>query len=199
MYLSTNRRIINRQNSQEKQWCEFAFILHLQYNVRQNSTCVNNGLRKLERVTMDAEKLIPASWFYRNEDEKTMIHWFLYEYALKLYEHLDKSDLKTILGWKSRLSKEQLAEFCAYFSKRMRASIVDHLEGYTKGTAVYGEYLTDYCHANNEGEDIVIRKVAGTAWSELLNSCAACGCNCLGRRDEYCGFFDRMERGGYLS
>ena len=148
---------------------------------------------------MKAESMIPASWFYREESQKTMINWFLYEYALKLFDHIAESQEKALAKWKARLTDEQLAKFCAYYSKRMRLSILDNIEGGTGITVVYAEYITDYLHANTQREDAAIRKIGGTAWGKLLDSCAACHCRCLSRRDERCEFFDRMERGGYLS
>ena len=148
---------------------------------------------------MNAESLIPASWFYRVDSQKTMLNWFLYEYALKFYDHIADSRAKALLKWKARLANERLAEFCAYYSKRMRLSILDSIEGDTGATAVYDEYITDYLHAISRSENEAIRKIAGAAWGELLSNCAICPCRCLSRRSERCEFFDRMERGGYLS
>ena len=148
---------------------------------------------------MNAETLIPARWFYRDNSQKTMLNWLLYEFALKFYDHIAGSRAKALAKWKAQLTDERLAEFCAYYSKRMRLSILDNIEGHTGTTVVYAEYVTDYLHENSQGEDAAIRRIGGIAWGELLSTCAACPCRCLDRRSERCEFFDRMERGGYLS
>ena len=92
---------------------------------------------------MKADSLIQASWFYRDDSQKTMINWFLYEYALKFYDHLADSKAKALALWKARITDERMAEFCAYFSKRMRLSILDNIDGGTGVTVVYEEYISD--------------------------------------------------------
>lgn len=147
---------------------------------------------------MKAEAMIPASWFYRDNSQKTMINWFLYELALKLYDYIQASKLNPLKRWKARLSNKQVAEFCAYYSKRMRVSVHENIEG-SGIIALYDIYLTDYCHTNTKSEDEALSKVVAAAWGDMLKSCAACGCRCAVRGDDYCEFFERMERGGYLS
>lgn len=148
---------------------------------------------------MKAESMIPASWFYRDESKKNMINWFLYELALKLYDHIQDSSLKPLKRWKARLSDKQVAEFCAYYAKRMRVSVLEKIEGGSGIIALYDTYLADYCHANTKSEDEAIGKVVEAAWGALLQNCAVCGRMCVVRGDEPCEFFDRMEHGGYLS
>lgn len=148
---------------------------------------------------MKAESMISASWFYRDDSQKTMINWFLYEYSLKLFDHIQDSKLKALKRWKARHSEQQVAEFCAYYSKRMRDSVYENVEGGSGIIALYATYLTDFCHVNTKSEDEALGKVVATAWGAILDSCNACGCDCVVRGNEYCEFFDRMERGGYLS
>jgi len=148
---------------------------------------------------MKAESLIPASWFYRDDNQKTMFNWFLYELALKLFDHVQSSKLKPLVRWKSRLNDKQVAQFCAYYAKRMRVSVLENTEGGSGIIALYNTYLLDYCHDNTLSEDDALGKVVAAAWGALLKSCSVCPCRCAVRRDEHCELFDRMERGGYLS
>ena len=76
-----------------------------------------------------------------------MFNWALYELALKIYDHIQDSKLKPLQRWKSRHSKKQLAEFSAYYAKRMQVSILENLNG-SGIVALYDIYLTDYCHTN---------------------------------------------------
>jgi len=147
---------------------------------------------------MTTESLIKSSWFYRDHTQKTMFNWALYELALKIYDHIQDSKLKPLQRWKSRHSKKQLAEFSAYYAKRMQVSILENLNG-SGIVAMYDIYLTDYCHTNTKSEDEALGKVLGDAWRALAESCIVCGCNCFIRMEDYCEFFDRMDRGGYLS
>lgn len=101
---------------------------------------------------------------------------------------------KTLVRWRSLRSKEQIAEFCAYFAKRMRLSVKYQLAGATKETEFDDFYASDYCHTNTQRENDAIIEVAQEAWLELLDTCSVCPCRCISERYEPCGFFDRMER-----
>ena len=148
---------------------------------------------------MKVESLIQASWFYTDETGKTKLNWFLYEYACKLFEHIDESQRKALGKWKARRSDGQIAEFCAYFSKRARQSALAFLEGPENAIIMPEYFVTDYCHTNTQRESKAIMGIASAAWAELLQTCSACPCNCIDERYMRCEFFDRMGRGGYLS
>jgi len=148
---------------------------------------------------MKVESLIPAFWFYTGESEKIKLNWFLFELACKLYEHIESSQNKAIRKWLAQRSEEQTAEFCAYFSKRVRQSVLAFLEGPEEAIKMPEYFVSDYCHANTRREYKAILDIASAAWTGLLQSCNACTCNCIDERYMRCEFFDRMERGGYLS
>jgi len=141
---------------------------------------------------MKSEKLILTSWFYKEDNEKIKLNWFLYEYACDLFELLYDDQTKRIADWKAKLTDEQIAEFCAYYAKRMKRSLVDFLENKTRTIKVYDEYLSDYCHANTRRENAVITKIGSAAWDKMMKSCAVCPDKCLEEPGEYCEFFDRM-------
>ena len=148
---------------------------------------------------MKAESLIPASWFYLDEDEKIKLNWFIYEYALMLYDHINGSRKKTLSKWKSRQSEREIAEFCAYYAKRMKQSVRAVREGAEKAILMPEYYVSDYSHATTHRENRAILDVASAAWTEKMHICKACGGGCTYDGEMRCEFFDRMERGGYLS
>jgi hypothetical protein len=148
---------------------------------------------------MKVESLIPASWFYIDESEKTNENWFLYESACKFFEFIDSSKEKALKKWKAKRTDEQIAEFCAYFAKRMRASLLRNYYDGTDEELYYDIYIRDYCHDNTRAENTAIMNICDAAMIELLESCVACPVRCLDDIDKHCEFFDRMERGGYLS
>lgn len=148
---------------------------------------------------MGIESPVQASWFYLNASEKIKFNWFLYEYACHLFEEIKDSRTKVLRQWKAQRSEKQIAEFCAYFAKRMRKSALDRLAGITEETEGDEEYLCDYCHTNTHRENMALLDAAGKAWEELLDVCVVCPNRCVSERYERCAFFDRMERGGYFA
>ncbi|OQA89258.1 MAG: hypothetical protein BWY27_00862 [Bacteroidetes bacterium ADurb.Bin234] len=145
---------------------------------------------------MRIEPPIKASWFYVFESEKIKINWFCYEYACTFYDHIRKST--KLKKWCSKRSDLQIAEFCAYFAKRMKQAVLDKLAGITDVTTADEEYIADYCHENTHRQNIVVLSVAMQAWDELLSICEVCPNRCISERNEKSEFFVRYEKGGYL-
>ena len=149
---------------------------------------------------MKVEKFISASWFYTDSREKTKLNWFLYEYACKLFEHIGESRKKTVREWKARRGDERIAEFCAYFAKRMRRNAFSRsAEVREEDIITADEFIRDYWHTNTRLETGALADIGEAAWLELLESCRACTVGCLVGMHERCDFFDRMERGGYFT
>jgi len=149
--------------------------------------------REMRDIGMFDDTPIKSSWFYIHESEKTKLAWFLYEYACTLYMHMKSSRSEVLQHWKSKRSNKQLAEFCAYFSKRMKQSIYDILDGLPVVTVGNEDYVFDLCHTNTPAEIGAILEVAGSSWDELLAVCEICPTRCISERDEYCTMFDRMD------
>jgi len=149
---------------------------------------------------MSAEPPIKASWFYVHGNEKTKMNWFLFEYAFKLYDHIEESRNKTVKKWKARWGDERIAEFCAYFAKRMRQNIRSApVSNPEEDITTADEFIRDYCHSNTLSETEALVDIFEAAWLELARSCSACPTGCLSDMHGYCELFDRIERGGYLS
>lgn len=142
---------------------------------------------------MNSVSTIPASWFYVDDSEKTKLNWFAYEFACVLHENIIRSRKKPVIKWKARRSEEQAAEFCAYFSKRMRLSFLNKLLGNTEAIEVHGEYVSDYCHSSTRAENNAIIETVASAWVELAQSCAVCPNECMVNCDDYCRLFDNTE------
>jgi hypothetical protein len=146
-----------------------------------------------------AETLIPASWFYVDEIGKTKLNWLIYEYALILFDHVKGSRKKALAKWKPHQSEERIAEFCAHYAKRMKLSIRARQDGSEAGVIMPEYFVSDYWHTNTRLENRAIMEIAHAAWSEKLQICTVCNGGCISEGDMWCEFFDRMERGGYLS
>jgi hypothetical protein len=146
---------------------------------------------------MKSEELISTSWFYKEDNEKIKLNWFLYEFACDFFELLHEDRTRRIADWKATLTDERLAEFCAYYAKRMKRSLVDFLEQETGSIKVYDEYLGDYCHENTRRENGVITKIGSAAWDKMMSSCSVCPDKCLEKPGEFCVYFDQMRQRGH--
>jgi hypothetical protein len=148
---------------------------------------------------MENELPVKAAWFYKLKNEKTKFNWFCYEFACVYYELLIASKDKKLQKWVSARTKEQVAEYCAYFAKRMKKSVVEKLSGADDGSELDEEYISDYFHKNTRSEDAALLWAAAKAWDRHTSVCVTCPVRCISERDAPCEFFARMERGGYFS
>jgi len=139
--------------------------------------------------------IIKASWFCVYDD-RIKFNWFSYEYALKLYDFVKGS--KRLKKWVSGKTDIEVANYCAYFAKRMKQAVTDKLSGVTDIVELDEEYIADYWHTNTQRENKALNEVAGEAWDQLLSVCETCPTRCLSERFLPCELFDRMERGGYF-
>jgi len=143
------------------------------------------------RTQKDADCPVKPEWFSMPYDDKTKMSWFHYDYACRLYTWIEDSQNKTVRRWGKRHSKEQIAEFCAYFSKRMQPSMYDMVEGHSTVLSCKVGYVRDYCHSNSRRENSELTELAQQAMSELLDDCNDCSDQCLSEPGAYCDHFDR--------
>ena len=76
---------------------------------------------------MNFELPVKASWFYTLNSEKIKFNWFCYEFACVFFEHLRGNKDRKLRKWLHARTEEQVAEFCAYFAKRLKKSAEDRL------------------------------------------------------------------------
>ena len=134
---------------------------------------------------------VNPEWFSMPYDEKTKMSWFHYEYACRLYDQIEGSRKKTVLLWSKRHSDEQVAWFCAYYSKRMQPCIYEIVEGRSTKLSCKVGYVRDLCHDNSRQENSELTGIAQQAMSELLDDCNICPVQCLSEPGAYCEYFDR--------
>jgi len=151
------------------------------------------AVRKRERdLPMSSESTINPSWFFRDNSEKTKFNWFLYELATEIHLQIIQTKLKTVIRWKQRIGAKCVAEFSAYYAKRMRVSVLENLNG-SGIVALYDIYLKDYCHTNTKSEDEALGKLLAEAWRTHAKNCADCHKLCLMDMEGYCDYFDRIK------
>ena len=148
---------------------------------------------------MNIESPVKANWFYTLNNEKIKFNWFCYEFACTFFEHLKDNKDKKLKKWLFVRTELQVAEFCAYYAKRLKKSMEDRLAGITDGTEFDEEFISDFCHTNTHNENMALIEVVVKAWDEHTLFCVSCPTRCVSERYAKCEFFDRMERGGYFS
>jgi hypothetical protein len=143
-----------------------------------------------ERAQRATECPVKPEWFSLPYDEKTNMSWFHYEYACQFYSQIEDSRSKTVRRWSKRHSDEKIAEFCAYYSKRMQPCIYEIVEGRSATLSCKVGYVRDLCHDNSRQENSELTEAAQQAMSELLDDCNDCPDQCLSEPGAYCGHFD---------
>jgi len=86
---------------------------------------------------------IEPKWFCLSNSEKNKFAWFHYEYACAYYNKIMESRKKQLKQWIGKRSEEQLAEFCAYFSKRMQKNMYELIEGISNTVSCEAQYIRD--------------------------------------------------------
>jgi uncharacterized Fe-S radical SAM superfamily protein PflX len=138
---------------------------------------------------MKLDPPIKAEWFYTDENEKTKINWFCFEYALEFYTFIMKSE--ALRKYRARYSSAEIAAFCAYFAKQMKQSVYDRLARITEAVIIDEEYIAAYYPKNTQRQNKVFIDVAGKAWDNLLSVCVTCPTRCISEREQKSEFFGR--------
>jgi hypothetical protein len=139
---------------------------------------------------------IKAEYFYKNEKEKTKLNWFCYEYAFELYTEIEKSS--DLNKYRKRIGENQLVSFCVYFSKAMKKSIYEKLNGFVEVTIIYEDYITNFDQIVTNKEIDYLLNAAGRAWDQLLSMCEICPNRCISERHEKSILFDKLDEDGFL-
>lgn len=142
---------------------------------------------------MESHPYIRTTWFYIDDDEKTKLNWLVYEYACELYGIIKQSRKKSLKDWKAERSDEQIAEYAAYYAKRMRRSLIKLLEGRSKTLDALGAFVTDYVHSTTYSVSGELTALGGDAWRQLMAVCAACPQRCMPEANRLSSFFDRTD------
>jgi len=142
---------------------------------------------------MESHPHIRTTWFYIDEDEKTKLNWLVYEYACELYDVIRSSRKKALKAWKAERNDEQIAEYSAYYAKRMRKSLIDLLEGRSKVIDALGAFVTDYVHSTTYDASDALIELGGDAWGKLMGICSVCPQRCLQEANRLSDFFDRTD------
>ena len=116
-------------------------------------------------------------WFYNLEGYKTKINWLLMEIALEYYDHI--MDSQTLADYRKQYDDKQIAQYCTYYVRRLKESLLKCLRGQRKNVIFYRDYIDDFYPHHTEQQNRVLSKVAMEAFDHMMSSCEHCPQQCL--------------------
>jgi len=134
---------------------------------------------------------IQMEWFYNLEGDKTKINWFLLEFALSYYEHI--RDSVALASYREQYGEQQVAQFCTYYVRRLKKSLLNCLRGQRKSVVFYREYVDDFYPHHNSELNALLHNTAMEAYDDMP-FCEQCSQQCL---IDYMGrspFFDEHNK-----
>ena len=155
----------------------------------------NHSLGTMKDKAMNKRKIqqnnlatITPADFYTNEKDKIKINWFLFEYAAELDSHI-KRPLRKRLKRKN-IGNRKIAEFCIYYSKEMKAEILDKLSGRIENVSLSYHAIEDFFpHLNDKLVDDLLTS-AFDAWDSITSMCVKCPTRCISEKDYKAPMFD---------
>jgi hypothetical protein len=120
---------------------------------------------------------IQIEWFYYLEGEKTKLNWFLLEIALEYYDRI--RDSQALAPYREQYDENQIAQFCAYYARRMKKGMLDCLRGRRKTIVVDQGYITDFYPQHSGQLNDLLLSVAKEAVDHMLSGCKHCPQGCL--------------------
>jgi uncharacterized Fe-S radical SAM superfamily protein PflX len=119
---------------------------------------------------------IQYEWFYYLEGEKTKLNWLLLETALEHFFRI--RDSEALAAYREQYGDKQIAQFCAYYARRMKKSMLNYLQGRTKRVLHYRDYVDDF-YPHHDGQlNRTLEDMAVEAWSHMLSACENCPQQC---------------------
>lgn len=120
---------------------------------------------------------IQIEWFYYLEGEKTKLNWFLLEVALEYYMRIrSNTDLQP---YREQYTEEQIAQYCTYYVRRMKESLLKCIRGQRKSITLYQEHVADFYPQHPDQQNKALNKVAKEALDHMLSACENCPAMCL--------------------
>ena len=119
---------------------------------------------------------IQIEWFIQNGD-RTKLNWFLLEVALEYYTRI--MDSPELESYRKQCSKEQIAQYCTYYVRRMREGLLKYIQGKRKCINIYQEHVTDFYPHHPRQTNSVLSAAAEEALKHMLSACKNCPQQCL--------------------
>jgi len=131
---------------------------------------------------------IQMEWFYYLEGDKTKLNWFLLEVALEYYDRI--MDSPELESYRTQYDKKQIAQYCTYYVRRMKESLLKCIRGQRKSVILYAEYIADFYPHHSDQQNKILSKVGNEAWDHMLTACKHCPQQCLSDYKSRSAIFD---------
>jgi len=138
---------------------------------------------------------VAAHHFYKDDGDKILQNWFLYEYANILHSKI--MEAPKLASYRKKHGSDNIAAFCVYFAKRLRRSIAHVYEKRASGVMIEAQYIYEFYPGNPHTQTQRLLEGAGAAWTEHVRSCAVCPNQCLAEGFERTDMFDSLEETGW--
>ena len=131
--------------------------------------------------TKDKFPLITPAAFYSNESDKTKLNWFLFEYAAEFDSHIKRPLRKRLK--RKKIDNRKIAEFCMYYSKKMKGEILDKLSGRIENVSLSYHAIEEFFpHLSDKLVDDLLTS-AFDAWDSITSMCVKCPTRCISEKD----------------
>jgi len=138
---------------------------------------------------------VAADNFYKDNGDKTLQNWFLYEYANMLFSKIMARP--GLAAYRKKQSDGDISAFCVYLSKRLRRSIYHAQTNQTPSIEIDARYIYEYYPGNPRKQTQSLLEAAGDAWTEHVQACSVCPNKCLINSFEITDMFDNLEKTGW--
>jgi hypothetical protein len=134
---------------------------------------------------------IQMEWFLNLEGYKTKLNWYLLEFALEYYDFICKSP---VLGYyREQYNEEQIAQYCAYYARRLKESMLNYLRGRRKNVIFYSEYAADFYPHHDDELTRTLNRLAREAFDYLNDGCEFCPQRCYIDYESTSPLFDEYK------
>lgn len=134
-------------------------------------------------------RLIAPIDFYSNEEEKTKLNWFCFEFALEL-EMFIRSDRKL---WaqlrKKKVDDKAIAGFCIHYAKHMKGEVLAKLSFLVPAVRIGYEQIEAYFPSIGDRLVDHLLTVTAKAWDSQTGGCVHCPTRCISEKDEIAPMF----------
>jgi hypothetical protein len=139
---------------------------------------------------------IQIEWFHHLEGEKTKLNWFLLEVALDYYGRI--RDGQELSAYRERYDERQVAQFCTYYARRLKQSLLNYLQGRRKTVIFYLDYVEDFYPHHDRQLNLALHRMAKASFDHMWYACRGCPQGCLEDYGSRCLVFDTYGEGGRL-
>jgi len=134
---------------------------------------------------------IQMEWFSSLEGGKTKLNWFLLELSMEYYEAIRRSP--ALEGYRKEYGEKHIAQYCAYYARRIKKSLLNGIRGRTKSFIFYEEYISDFYPHHGGQLNGALNALAMEAFESLRSGCDGCPQRCLSDYRAISRFFDEYK------